>query len=140
MGTLFNNRKILHGLPKEGQKIVFRKPAKFAFIQSTVDAENNLLEEGKTYTVRDVQLNSSTTYVWLEEYGEDVFFNMHSFDWEAPEIQPEELLGFYESDLVILRYKYSVGIVINGEARYEGYPTYNLTMENGKILKAEIIK
>ena len=141
MGSLFNNRKILHGLPKVGQKIVFRQPAKFAFFRATVDAEKNLLEIGKTYTVRDVQLNSSTTYVWLEEFTDpNVFFNMHSFDWEAPEIQPEELIGFYESDLAILRYKYSVGVIINDEVRYEGSPVYSLTVENGKIVKAEFNK
>lgn len=144
MSTLFDNRKILHGLPKVGQKIVFRQPAKFAFLSSTVNAENNLLEVGKTYTVRDVELNSSTTYVWLEEFPEeqngDVFFNMHSFDWEAPEIQPEELIGFYESDLGILRYKYNIGIIINGEVRYEGFPVYSFTVEDGRIVKGEIIK
>lgn len=139
MSSLFNNRKILHGLPRVGQKITFKNPAKFAFIQATIQAEKDLLEVGKIYTVRNVQLNSSTTYVWLEEFpDENVFFNMHSFEWDAPEIQPEELIGFYESDLVILRYKYSVGITINGEVRYEGSPVYALTLENGKIVKAEL--
>jgi hypothetical protein len=143
MGMLFDKYKVLHGLPKVGQKIKFREAAKFAFLPQTAQSEFNLLEKGREYTVRDVELNSSSTYVWLEEFpeenGNDVFFNMHSFDWEPPALNPDELIGFYSSDLSILRYKLNIGIEVNGELRYEGYPTLAVTVnENEKIIKAEI--
>jgi hypothetical protein len=143
MGKLFDKHKILNGLPKIGQKIKFREAAKFAFLPQTAQAEFNLLEKGQEYTVREVELNSSTTYVWLEEFPDDgpneVFFNMHSFDWDAPELDPQELIGFYDSDLGILRYKRpNIGIEVDGELRYEGTPTYSFETKDCRIINAKI--
>jgi hypothetical protein len=49
--------------------------------------DQKLLVQGQEYTVRKTQLNSSSTYVWLEEievYNAErdlPFFNLLCFDW-----------------------------------------------------------
>lgn len=76
------------GLPKNGQKVVFTEPLTMHWFTNVV-ADQKLLEIGKEYTVRKTNLNSSSTYVWLEEIeAYDVerdlpFFNMWCFDWEG---------------------------------------------------------
>jgi hypothetical protein len=144
MGMLFDRYKVLHGLPKPGQKIKFREAAKYAFIPQTAQSEHNLLEQGQEYTVRDVELNSSSTYVWLEEFpeenGHDVFFNLHSFDWVMPDLPPEDLIGFYVSDLGIVRYKRDIGVEVNGEVVYVGTPVYSITVNSDEKIIAAVIK
>jgi hypothetical protein len=92
MGSIFDKYKVLHGLPKVGQKIKFIKPTRSWFINVEKDAEK--LIPGQEYTVRKTELNSSSTYVWLEEFpnifdysdGRDQpFFNMASFEWDKSE-------------------------------------------------------
>lgn len=74
--------------PKNGTKVTFTTPAKFAFHNNVVQ-DQDLLEIGKEYTVRRTQVNSSSSYVWLEEievYNEEhdkPYFNLWSFDWEG---------------------------------------------------------
>ena len=86
MNDIFIKEKM--GFPKDGQKIRFITPAKFAFHNCVVD-DQGLLEIGKEYTVRKSQLNSSSSYVWLEEieaYDKDrdlPFFNLWSFEWDG---------------------------------------------------------
>lgn len=86
MGLLFEDRKEAMGFPKDGQKITYSKPTKVAWFKSVVDAEK-LLTLGNQYTVRRTELNSSSSYVWLEEFPEDdrnqPFFSLWAFDWEG---------------------------------------------------------
>ncbi len=130
MGSIFNSRKILHGLPKEGQKIKFVKPTKFAFHTDVIENEK-LLEIGKEYTVKQTELNSSSTYVYLEEFWDDDLdmyrnnqkaFSMHAFEWKLPEINPDELIGLSVNDMGMLSGTYGIGVEIDGETYREGYP------------------
>jgi len=107
--SIFDDRQYLHGLPKPGQKVKYMNPTKFAFHTNVIEDEKNLLELGKEYTVRKVNLNSSSTYVFLEEFwveGLDEYrnnqkcFSMHAFEWEMPEINLEELIGKNPSDVM----------------------------------------
>jgi len=88
MEELYAKQKEKKGFPKDGQKVTFTTPTKFAF-RNNVVADQDLLEVGKEYTVRRTQLNSSSSYVWLEEipvYNEEhdlPFFNLWAFDWEG---------------------------------------------------------
>lgn len=111
--SIFENYKILHGLPKKGQKIIFKGEKVFSWLTNVIEDSEKLIP-GQEYTVRKTQLNSSSTYVWLEEFpnifdpndpndGRDQpFFSMHSFKWELPEINPDELVGFTDNDLRLL--------------------------------------
>jgi hypothetical protein len=125
MKTLFDNYKILHGLPKPGQKIKYVRFTN-AFFTNVEEDQRNLLEIGKEYTVANVQLNSSSTYVWLAEFPVDnrdrPFFNMASFEWEKPEIDLKELEGYHIHDLVHLTYSYGYGITGNGLKISDGTP------------------
>lgn len=90
--SLFDRFSMEYGLPKVGQKITFVNPSKSWFIN--VEEDQKKLIPGQQYTVRKTQLNSSSTYVWLEEFpnifdptdpmdGRDQpFFSMQSFKWE----------------------------------------------------------
>jgi hypothetical protein len=131
--SIFNDRKILHGLPKVGQTITFIEPTRSWFINVNEDAKK--LIPGKEYTVRKTQLNSSSTYVWLEEFpnifddndpndGRDQpFFNMHSFEWEPPELDPKDLIGkFFASDIRSLHRTYGWGIQLKDDVCYDGSP------------------
>jgi hypothetical protein len=132
MGSLFDKRKVLHGLPKVGQKITFIKPTMSWFTNVNEDAKK--LIPGQEYTVRKTELNSSSTYVWLEEFpnifdpndpmdGRDQpFFNMGSFKWEKPEIELDKLIGFNVSDLKTLSRTYGWGITVKFETWEEGTP------------------
>lgn len=74
------------GFPEDGQKVVFSEPLTIHWFTNVVK-DQELLEIGKQYTVRKTQLNSSSSFVWLEELeAYDVerdlpFFNLWSFDW-----------------------------------------------------------
>jgi hypothetical protein len=127
--SIFDDRQYLHGLPKPGQKVKYIKPTKFAFHSNVIEDEKNLLELGKEYTVHKVNLNSSSTYVILEEFyvqGLDEYrnnqkcFNMHAFEWELPEINLEQLIGDNPNDLSVLNRTYNIGITKNGKVWYPG--------------------
>jgi len=148
MGSIFNSRKILHGLPKEGQKIKFTKPTKFALHTNVIEDEK-LLELGKEYTVKKTELNSSSTYVYLEEFWDDDMdmyrnnqkaFSMHSFEWELPEINLDELIGLGQTDMCMLSNTYKVGVELNGETLYKGDPVLVIEVSDpsyrGHITKA----
>ena len=76
------------GFPNDGQKITFKEPIKIHWFTNVV-GDQKLLEVGKEYTVRKTQLNSSSSFVWLEElesYDKErdmPFFNLWSFTWEG---------------------------------------------------------
>lgn len=129
MGGIFERHKILHGFPKDGQKIK-------AIVNETqswftnVKEDTKKLEIGKEYTVLKTELNSSTSYVWLEEFGEDVFFNIHTFEWGLPEIDPNDLIGFFVLDLHMLNYKYGIGIQWKDDIRCDGSPMLVVKCEN----------
>ena len=126
---MFNNRKILHGFPRDGQKIKAIANETQSWFTNVME-DTKKLEVGKEYTVRKTELNSSTSYVWLEEFGEDMFFNLHSFEWELPEIDPKDLVGFFVSDMNTIHYKYGWGIQIGDNIRYEGTPTIVVKCEH----------
>ncbi len=93
MDSIFDIFKRENNLPEVGQKIKFVKPMKSWFIN--VEEDTKKLVVGQEYTVRKTQINSSSTYVWLEEFpnifdpndpmdGRDQpFFSMWSFEWET---------------------------------------------------------
>lgn len=127
--SMFDDRQFLHGLPVRGQKIKYVRPTKFAFHSNVIEDEKNLLELGKEYTVRKVNLNSSSTYVFLEEFwiegldeyrNNQKFFSMHAFDWEKPEIDLSLLVGRDPRDVINLHNTYNIGITENGKLRYMG--------------------
>lgn len=86
MGQIFDSRKEAMGFPKDGQKIKFTKPSKWGWFQSIVDNEK-LLTVGQEYTVRKTELNSSSAYVWLEEFPDDEkgqpCFSIWGFVWDG---------------------------------------------------------
>jgi hypothetical protein len=147
MGTLFDDRQFLHGLPVRGQKIKYVKPTKFAFHSNIIEDEKNLLELGKEYTVRRVNLNSSSTYVSLEEFwieGLDEYrnnqksFNMHAFSWEKPPIDPERMIGRDYRDCAMLHHSYGCGVTVNEKVLYAGVPMLHVeATTEGKITKFE---
>jgi hypothetical protein len=149
MGTLFDDRQFLHGLPVRGQKIKYVKPTKFAFHTNVIEDEKNLLELNKEYTVRRVELNSSSTYVSLEEFwveGLDEYrnnqkcFNMHAFCWDKPPIDTTRLIGRDPRDCAILYSSYGCGLTVNGEPRYEGTPMLHVEYDTASytITQAEL--
>jgi hypothetical protein len=121
MGEIFEKRKALHGFPKDGQKIeAITNKTNSWFLSVVRDTEK--LEIGKEYTVLKTELNSSTSYVWLQEFGEDMFFHLQSFKWELPKINPNDLVGFFVSDMNTIHRKYGWGIQVGENIRYEGTP------------------
>jgi hypothetical protein len=149
MGTLFDDRQFLHGLPVRGQKIKYVKPTKFAFHSNVIADEKNLLELEKEYTVRRVELNSSSTYVFLEEFwieGLDEYrnnqkcFNMHAFSWEKPPIDLSRLIGRDPRDCAPIHNSYGYGVSTNGKIRYEGDPMLYVEYdeESYEITKVEL--
>ena len=130
MGALFDKHKIIHGLPLPGQSITYSNPTKFAFFTSVIDNEK-LLTLGETYTVKKTELNSSSTYVWLEEFWDDSideytqnqkFFSMHAFTWELPKLNLDELIGMDIRTVARLNQKYEYGIKFDKEVYYPGEP------------------
>lgn len=145
MGTLFDKHKVLHGLPLPGQKIKYTNPSKFCWFTNVLEDEKNLLELGKEYTVKKTQLNSSSTYVWLEEFWDDSideykqnqkFFNMWAFEWDLPKLNLDDLVGL--DIMQVLRLKHDVGIMFDGEVQKEGSPMIVLEHVNGITTKAYI--
>lgn len=76
--------------PKVGQKITFAKPSKWHWFTNVIEDEK-LLTLGEQYTVKEVEIASSASYVYLEEFWDDELdmycrnqkmFNMHAFTWE----------------------------------------------------------
>jgi hypothetical protein len=125
MGVIFDKYKVLHVLPKVGQKIKFIKPTMSWFTNVNEDVKK--LVPDQEYTVRKTELNSSSTYVWLEEFpnifdpndpndGRDQpFFSMASFEWETPELDLNELIGLNPVDVCRLSHTYKCGIELDGE-------------------------
>jgi hypothetical protein len=115
---MFKTEEILHGLPREGQKITYNNVTKFALHRDAINNEK-LLTIGESYTVKRVNLNSSSTYVCLEEFwieGLDEYrnnqkiFNMHAFSWEKPKIEPSDLIGLNVRRLQALNRSYGYSI------------------------------
>lgn len=121
MGTIFEKYKPLHRLPVKGQKVVCKSKIKHHWFTDLVKREQELLEVGKEYTVRDTELNSSSTYVWLEEFPDtnsdekrgNVYFSMHSFEWKPEPIDPESLIGHSVRDLMRLTYAENSTVTVN---------------------------
>ena len=113
MGSIFDKYGILHGLPKIGQKITYSKPSRFSWLPNVIEDEKRLLELGKNYTVDSCELNSSSTYVWLQEFPKDTdhmpFFNMSAFTWELPVLNPVDLVGFTSLDMSTVKRTYGYG-------------------------------
>lgn len=107
--------KMIHGLPVDGQKIKFTKPSEWGFFTSTIK-DQDLLELNKEYTVKKTQLNSSSTYVWLEEiecYDTErdlPFYNLGAFEWELPEIDLNLLISLGVRDCLHLHHFHKIGI------------------------------
>jgi hypothetical protein len=131
MDSIFDNRKILHAYPKDGQKIkTITNKTNSWFLQVVEDTKK--LEIGKEYTVLKTELNSSSSYVWLSEFGGDMFFNLHSFEWELPKLDPNDLIGFFISDLNTVHYKYGFGVQVGEDIRHEGSPMIVVKCEHEK--------
>lgn len=115
MGSMFDSRKVLHAFPKDGSKVVFKKPATIHWFTCVVK-DQELLELGKEYTVRKTELNSSSSYIWLEEiecYDQErdlPFFSVHCFEWQTPELDPKDLIGFFAREATVAANNYNVGI------------------------------
>ncbi len=137
--SLFENHKVLHGLPHVGQQIQFTRKTQSWF--TNVNEDQDKLVINQTYTVRKTQLNSSSTYVWLQEFpnifdendpsdGRDQpLFNLSSFKWLPPSIDFDALIGLDARQCMYhLNRVYSVGIFLNGNKAHncEGDPEINL--------------
>lgn len=86
------------GFPEDGQKVIFTEPLTIHWFTNIVQDQSRYLCVGQEYTVRKTQLNSSSSFIWLEElepYDEErdlPFFNLWSFSWEGkPKSWVEEL-------------------------------------------------
>lgn len=117
--SIFKQHEILHGLPNPGDKVIYVKPTVWAFFKSIIEDEKNLLEIDKEYTVVKVELNSSSTYVYLKEFwieGLDEYcnnqkiFNMHAFTWTKPPIDPKALIGLSCRSALRLEDRYNIEI------------------------------
>lgn len=135
--------KMIHGLPNDGHKIKFTKPSEWGFINSTVD-DQVFLETGKEYTVKKTQLNSSSTYVWLEEiecYDTErdlPFYNLGAFEWNLPEINLDLLVGLDVRQCFSLRHYHKIGIKIDNDVVLHGCPMLilNYDKSNDRVIKA----
>lgn len=135
--------KMIHGFPKDGQKIKFTKPSEFGFFTTTIE-DQKFLEVGKEYTVNKTQLNSSSSYVWLEEIEcHDTesyvpFYNLGSFEWVPPEIDLGQLVGVSVRQCLFLRRYHKIGIKIDNEIVCHGTPMLILDYDqsNDTVTKA----
>lgn len=115
MATTFDKYKILHGFPKVGQKVKYVKPTKVHWFTNVVEDEKRLTLYDD-YTVSKTELNSSSSYIWLEEFPQEKdngtpFFNLGAFDWIADIPQASELVGFSVLDLFRLSGKTGCRVV-----------------------------
>lgn len=149
MGTLFDKYKVLHRLPVKGQKVKCKSKATHHWFKDLIEREQTLLEIGKEYTVRDTELNSSSTYIWLEEFPDtngneergNVYFSMGSFEWTPPPLDPQSLIGFSVRDLFRLIHKginvdNDTFIITDGDIKY--LPLYDQI--HGQIYDIQRIK
>jgi len=130
--SMFDKYKFLHGLPLEGQKIIFKRCPMSWFTNVVEDSKRLVIDQ--EYTVRKTQLNSSSTYVWLEEFpnifdpndlndGRDQpFFCMSSFEWIKPEPKLEDLIGFNVRDLATINNIFGWGVELDGKVWLCGDP------------------
>lgn len=83
-------------LPKLDQKVRFKKQPKFHFFTNVLE-DSKMLNVGQEYTVRWIEVASSHTQVWLNEFlpeninGYDShrrpYFSLNDFEWEDEEKQ-----------------------------------------------------
>ena len=134
--SMFDKYSVLHGLPLPGQKITFKAPAEWGYFTNVIADEKTLLVPGQEYTVRKTSLNSSSTYVYLEEFwieGLDEYrnnqkmFTMQSFSWEKPPINMDDLVGFDVRDLTTLNRIYGYGLYIDDAVWYDGSPMLHIS-------------
>jgi hypothetical protein len=83
--------------PEDGQKVIFKRPLSSHWFKNIIDDQVRYLAINQEYTVRKTQLNSSSSFVWLEElrpYNKEQdlpFFSLCAFDWEGkPKSSVEE--------------------------------------------------
>jgi len=123
MGSIFDNLKPLMGFPADGQQIHFVQPAKRHWFTSVIE-DQKLLSVGGLYRVRKTELNSSSSYVWLEDVfrkdGTRPFFNLHSFEWERTPPTQEQLQGVHYVELAEFPDVFGVDVYVNGEIFSEG--------------------
>lgn len=124
--SAFDKYQVFQGLPVVGQKVKYTKPTKHSWFTNVIDAEK-LLVLGNEYTVAKVELNSSSTYVWLQEFPKGdrdlPFFSMGAFQWEMPKlIDPKLIIGFIAHEALDLNRVYGFGIKLNGVLKRKGTP------------------
>jgi hypothetical protein len=146
--SIFNKYSKLHGLPLPGQKITFKAPAAWGYFTNVIEDEKTLLVPGQEYTVKKTSLNSSSTYVYLEEYwieGLDEYrnnqkmFTMQSFSWEKPEIVLDELLGFSVRDLSTLQRVYGYGLYVDDAVWLDGSPMLHIFHESDIVTAVKMM-
>lgn len=146
--SMFDKYSVLHGLPLPGQKITFKAPAEWGYFTNVIADEKTLLVPGQEYTVRKTSLNSSSTYVYLEEFwieGLDEYrnnqkkFTMHSFTWEKPEIVLSDLAGFTVRDLATLNRVYGHGLYVNDSVWLDGSPMLHISHESDIVTAVKIM-
>lgn len=73
-------------LPKVGEKITFvsAEGRFYPHFSNIIDFAKRKLIEGREYTVKDVEVHSSWTAVWLSDAGlTDCPFHLSMFDWQG---------------------------------------------------------
>ena len=143
--SLFDKYQVFYNLPRPGTKVTFTKKTKFAFFKSTIENED-LLELGAEYTVKKVNLNSSSTYVYLEEFWDENLdtyrfnqkaFNIGAFTWPEVGINPQDLVGFTVRDCYSFCSDGKIGIKEGGELLFAGEKIIEIESEKGIITKAQ---
>lgn len=76
----------LQGWPEKGDKIIF-KGAEFSRFNDHLENAKKLTL-GAEYTISEIQVNSSSCFVWLEGFEEE--FSLHMFDYTKRELKKEE--------------------------------------------------
>lgn len=143
--SMFDKYQVFYNLPRPGTKITFAKKTKFAFFKNVIENED-LLELGAEYTVKKVNLNSSSTYVYLEEFWDENLdtyrfnqkaFNIGAFTWVPVEINPQDLIGFTVRDCYSFCRDGKIGIKEGGELLFAGEKIIEIESEKGVITKAQ---
>ena len=134
--SMFDKYSVLHGLPLPGQKITFIAPASCGYFTTVIADEKTLLVPGQEYTVKKTNLNSSSTYVYLEEFWIEELdeycnnqkrFTMQSFKWEKPPVSMDDLVGFDVRDLATLNRTYGYGLYIDDAVWLDGSPMLHIS-------------